>query len=353
MRIILPSATIAVVSGLATAKDNGSNHRVVTNKKDGAFATNAVKLTRDVNKAYDSSTTIRGAQGEECNTFKQSTRDATKKTRREGLDLGVLGCNANNNETCVEDGTSSTGGRCAESSSKPEYYQPPATATKAAFERAVVKPTLPIFKSRRSRPSLSAKSRALEDAATAQEDRQVGSKVDEEDDEEKVFECPTNCPIEFCTCAQASGDAEVCAPELAKVCTQNKISACVPDKYLRFYTETYCPFAVCLAVSQKPYEECSCKYYGDYCRTYYAYEESIEKCAISTCCEGEPAGDKWMCLPGLEPTESPTMSPTLSVAPSVSPTVSVTFALVCGVMRHQHFLPLSNHVVLILDFSLC
>ena len=69
------------------------------------------------------------------------------------------------------------------------------------------------------------------------------------------------------------------------------------------------------------YECSTCEYYNDYCRTYYAFEESLDKCAIGTCCDSQPEGNKFVCLPELAPTGTPTLQPTDTFGPTGTPTV--------------------------------
>ena len=135
-------------------------------------------------------------------------------------------------------------------------------------------------------------------------------------------ECPPGCPAEFCACARDGGDSAACAPELDDVCRRDLLSACVPDQWLAFYENTYCPFAACLAVERRGYAECACGYYRNYCDLYYDFETSLEKCAVAACCEREGGGRQAKCLPALQPTAPPTPQPTDSRPPSAPPTAS-------------------------------
>mmetsp|Transcript_12196 Transcript_12196/g.26558 ORF Transcript_12196/g.26558 Transcript_12196/m.26558 type:complete len:546 (+) Transcript_12196:81-1718(+) len=304
MRIIFPSATIAAFSGVCLVSADKATEERATND---AYHTKTArsKVAQDVDKSYASSNINIRRRGDECDTFNDasSTSDTVSSSgNTERADVGVLSC-VDADQACEADGTSSTGGRCTttttSSSSAKQFNERPQT------------PTIPVFPSRRHNPT--AKQRFLQRNSTG-----LGAGADEDE----PFVCPANCPQEFCDCASSDGDAEKCAPQLHSVCTDNLLSECVPDKYLQFYTDTYCPFAACLAVENKPYEECSCGYYKDYCKVYYAFEESIEKCATGTCCDAEAAGSKWTCLPGLQPTASPTEAPTVSSMPSGVPTTT-------------------------------
>lgn len=291
MRIILPSASIAAVSGAWIV---GAARGESRDNDNAAIS----QVVHDVNEAYRSpnvSTTL----GRECNSFDIVVPKAAAK-RVGKIDLGVLGCGPD--ETCEVDGSSSLGGRCAT-----------ATATASASVREGG-PQFPIFASRRRRNTIMRQRSLQTDTAIL---------IDGTGGEEEQFTCPTDCPQEFCDCAQNDGDAHKCAAELHSVCVEDLLEACVPNKWLTFYTQTYCPVARCVHVEKKSYEECECGYYKDYCQVYYAYENSIDKCEIGDCCDSQPLELKFTCLPALEPTESPTMSPTISLAPSSSPTVRV------------------------------
>ena len=100
------------------------------------------------------------------------------------------------------------------------------------------------------------------------------------------------------------------------VCARELLSECVPDEYLPFYERTYCPFAECMSKTTASYESCECDYYKDYCELYYQFEESIGKCEVSTCCEGEGSDTKWKCLEAFSPTYNPTDAPTDSTNPA-------------------------------------
>mmetsp|Transcript_9834 Transcript_9834/g.21300 ORF Transcript_9834/g.21300 Transcript_9834/m.21300 type:complete len:566 (-) Transcript_9834:356-2053(-) len=319
MRILLPSSTIAIITGVChsslAAADSVRDEAISNNDNNNLpsnVGTAASQVVRDVDAAYESS--IRRREGEECNTFQSSSN------RIRTADLGILGCGKN--QTCERDVSSSIGGRCTASVELSSSSSSITTTTQQQLlqqrlESVAVasseKPKVAIFPSKR-KARLAKKQRLL----------QVGSGPggDEEDEEDKPFVCPTKCPQEFCDCAQNDGDGEKCAPELYEVCKADLLAECVPDDYLPFYKDTYCPFAKCLTVENRPYELCSCDYYRDYCELYYGFEDSLEECAIATCCEAEATGEKYVCLPGMAPTYSPTLDPTNSFPPSVAPSVT-------------------------------
>ena len=266
MRILLPSATIAAsAAALVSASDAATFNEV-------APTNDAKKLTQDVNKSYsESNNNLRGQQNE-CNTHK-TISSAVKKS--DGTDVGVLVVDCEGEQTCELDESSSLGGRCTTTSKS--------SALVEEQEQQLTTPKTPAFPIRRQRPLIFQKqSRKLQttDGSTGNVPV-VGIGGDNTTD---VFVCPTGCPQDFCDCAEEDGDAKKCAAELHGVCEANLLPACVPDKYLTFYIETYCPYASCLAVDNKIAEECSCDYYKNYCETYYAYEESIEKCASKWYC---------------------------------------------------------------------
>ena len=265
MRILLSSATIAASAALVSANDAGINtnqHKVAPTKK----------LTQDVNKSYSESyNNLRGQQNE-CNTHK-TISGAVKKSN---TDVGVLVVDCDDEQTCEFDESSSLGGRCTATSKS-------SVVELVVEEEQLTTPKTPAFPIRRQRPLIFQKqSRKLQttDGSTGNVPvAGIGG-----DNTTDVFVCPTGCPQDFCDCAEDDGDAKKCAAELHGVCEANLLPACVPDKYLTFYIETYCPYASCLAVENKIVEECSCDYYKNYCETYYAYEESIEKCASKWYC---------------------------------------------------------------------
>ncbi|KAL9184287.1 hypothetical protein ACHAXT_002373 [Thalassiosira profunda] len=299
MRIALPSATIAVISAASTAAA----------EEDRAANYSTKSLARDVDHPSKSSSNfvLQRAWGKECKLFSE---DAANDADESETDVGLLGCGAG--EACVEDETSPLGGRCT--TAKAASTNPKKKKKKRKQQRPT-KPQMAAFPSRRTSRPLLSKARRLQVGAGG------APAAGDGEEEDAPFVCPANCPQAFCDCAQDDGDAEVCAPELHEVCLQSLLPECVPDSYLPFYVETYCPFAGCI-VADTPYEECSCGYYRDYCTTYYAYEESLDKCAVSECCNGSAKGDKWLCLPGMQPTFSPTGEPTITAVPSASPTIS-------------------------------
>ena len=293
MRIVLPSAAIAAFTGsCCVSADQPVNDHDVTREQSLWIS----QITRDVDRSFKSSNTPNPSLDDECNTF-NSGGDSTMMDSESGLaDVGILGCGPN--QFCAPDGSSDLGGRCTMSFVSAAQFDPPVTL--AAFS---------------NRRGINQSGRALR--FLQEIDGTTNTTVDYE---EKV--CPPNCPQQFCDCAHADGDAEKCAAELHSVCINDLLSSCVPESFMSFYTDTYCPFASCIAFEGKSYEECTCAYYQNYCDVYYVYMESIEKCAIANCCDGQPDGTKYSCIPGMQPTGNPTMAPIFSPHPSTSPTVS-------------------------------
>lgn len=274
MRLLLPSATIAVVSGTAAVSASETSETFVTSN-----------VVQDVDFAYNASRprSIKLVSlGEECNNF------VSEKNRVP--DVGVLGCRGEK-QTCVEDYTSSIGGRCA-------------------IDRSLLTPKADTVE---ANPSLPAFSRRRRTQQTAVSDRLLQS---------SDWICPTNCPKEFCRCAEKYSEVKDCAKEMNDICVDKTVDSCVPDAYLPFYYDTYCPFSECI-INNRGYENCSCEYYRNYCTLYYSYEESTSKCEIASCCDLKNSPeDKRECLPAMQPTGSPTMFPTVTSMPSDSPTVS-------------------------------
>lgn len=304
MRIIFPSASIAAFTSsyLVSA--------AVVKAHDLAGEQRIEKVARGVDESFQSSNTRKRSLDEECNTFK-SGGDSAEENAESGLtDVGILaGCGPK--QTCEPDGSSLLGGRCTMSNVSAQLKLPSKPVSMAAF---------PKRRGRRTNQIQRALRFLQETDATT-------------DDAEEEQVCPPNCPQQFCDCAFDDGDANKCAYELHSVCINDLLDKCVPDSSMSFYTDTYCPFAECIALEGKSYEECTCAYYANYCNVYYAYLESIEKCAVSNCCDGQPDGMKYTCIPALQPTGNPTMAPIFSPHPSSSPTVSY------GVLFHLSFIP--------------
>lgn len=293
MRIILPSIAAFTGSCLISADQTG-DHDATRGQRF------AISQIRQVDESSKSLNTRKRSLDQECNTHISGGGIATMNSESGLADVGILGCGPN--QTCEPDGSSKLGGRCTISAGSAQLKLPGIPDKMAAFSN------------RRVRQS-NQKQRALRFLQEID-----GSTNTTDDYEEKV--CPPNCPQQFCDCAHADGDAEKCSSELHSVCINDLLSSCVPESFMAFYTDTYCPFASCIALEGKSYEECTCAYYQNYCDVYYAYMESIEKCAIANCCDGQPDGTKYMCIPGMEPTGNPTMAPVFSPHPSSSPTVS-------------------------------
>ncbi len=295
MRIVLPSAAIAAFTGsCCVSADEPVNEHHVTRGQSLLIS----QITRDGDGSYKSSNTRNRSLDDECNTF-ISGGDSNTMDSVSGLaDVGILGCGPN--QTCEPDGSSDLGGRCTMSSVSAQFDLPDTLVTIAAFS---------------NRRGINKKPQALRFLQESD-----GTTNTTGDYEEQV--CPPDCPQQFCDCAHADGSAEKCAAELHSVCINDLLSSCVPDSFMSFYNDTYCPFASCIAFEGKSYEECTCAYYQNYCDVYYAYMESIEKCAIANCCDGKPDGTKYSCIPGMQPTGNPTMAPIFSPRPSTSPTVS-------------------------------
>jgi hypothetical protein len=305
MRIILPSASIAAFTGtcLVSADKIGADHQVTHHHEQRLVLS---QITRDVDESLKSSSTRKRSLNAECNTFNSGDDGAARNSENGFADVGILGCGPN--QICEPNESSTLGGRCTMSSASAQMKLPGTPVTRAAF-------------SNRHGRRTNQKQRALRFLQESD-----GTTTNTTSDyEEKV--CPPNCPQQFCDCAHADGDAEKCASELHSVCINDLLSSCVPDSFITFYTDTYCPFASCIALEGKSYEECSCAYYQNYCDVYYAYMESIEKCAVANCCDGQPDGMKYSCIPGMEPTSNPTLAPIFSPHPSSSPTVSYYCAL--------------------------
>jgi hypothetical protein len=292
MRIIFPSASIAAFTGsyLVSAE--------VVKVHDLAGEQRIVKLARDVDESFQSSNTRKRSLDEECNTFNSDGDSAEENAESGPTDVGILGCGPN--QKCEPDQSSLLGGRCTMSTVSAQLKLPGKPVSMAAF---------PKRRGRRTNKIQRALRFLQETDATT-------------DDVEEEQVCPPNCPQQFCDCAFNDGDANKCANELHSVCINDLLDNCVPDSAMSFYTDTYCPFAECVAFEGKSYEECTCDYYANYCNVYYAYLESIEKCAVSNCCDGQPDGMKYTCIPELQPTGNPTMAPIFSPHPSSSPTVS-------------------------------
>ena len=326
MRTTLSSAAIAIITG--------ASHPALASadkKEDRAVANAVISLTRDVNKSYQSSKLQRPRSllgGEECNSFNDHGPNASENSAYGyvdiDVDVGILGCRADD-EICVRDETSSLGGRCTLASAASSLYS--SGEQQEEEQERPQKPLMAAFPNRRNRRLPS--NRRLQPA--------IGGAEEEEEEVDGPFVCPTNCPKDFCDCAQDDGDASACAAELNAVCTAGLIAECVPDKYLDFYTQTYCPYAKCVAVYNKPLEECSCDYYRDYCQVYYEFVESMDKCEVGECCAVQPAGSKWTCIPEMQPTLNPTGSPTSSAKPSASPTVSLNAGGICVIGILQPF----------------
>ena len=321
MRILLPTATIVasfttttiVTAAEATTFNQQQRDAAATSAANDKSTKKLIQVTHDVNKSYQETSNLLRKQQQrrrECNTH--------IAVKTSGADLGVLGC-VGVDETCEPNDTSKLGGRCTTTSKESNTMEDDEENNKAEIvERTTTTPEVAAFPARRYRPKIFAElSRNLQ--VQEGEGSATGDNTTEDVD---PFVCPTGCPQSFCDCAEADGDAQKCAPELHAVCEQNLLPACVPDKYLTFYTETYCPFSACLAVENQPYEVCSCGYYSSYCQVYYSYEQSIDKCAVGECCDGLPVGEKFQCIPALQPTMTPTDSPTVTAPPSDSPTVS-------------------------------
>mmetsp|Transcript_23909 Transcript_23909/g.57659 ORF Transcript_23909/g.57659 Transcript_23909/m.57659 type:complete len:559 (-) Transcript_23909:367-2043(-) len=321
MRITLPSAAVVTFTGMrypsivsASASDRSSEAAAddnIIHHTDSAIS----RMTQDVNKSYESSDIRQRfiVSGEECNVIERGANPGKKTVGLDLTDVGILGCAYGN--TCEPDGTSYLGGRCTAAAKKSK------TKARASSISSSPGPKIPAFKNRRNRRTAKHKNQSPRflqaTSGVTLEGQAAGDLVADEE-----FVCPKNCPVEFCDCAEKYGSADECAAELHSVCERDLLAECVPNKWLKFYEETYCPFARCLAVENKLYEECSCGYYSDYCTVYYKYEQSIVNCQIGDCCKDEPAGNKFVCLPGMEPTASPTSSPSVSVLPSAFPTVT-------------------------------
>jgi hypothetical protein len=296
MRIALPCATIAAIIsawGLVSADDG---RVLAVEEVDGADDGAAGNVASSRARAPRSRRVQSPSDGEECDVSVDYGGLVSE------ADVGVLHCGPG--RTCVADGNSSVGGRCV-------TVDTSSSAADLPNDRPVVLPRMAIFPSRDAHMA-----RRL---STDPRLRRV--------QEDGGFVCPTNCPQSFCDCARAlngndaDGDAYKCAPELHSTCVTGLIPECVPADNLSFYTETYCPFAECVVVSGETYENCYCEYNKNYCVTYYAFQESIDKCAIGSCCDSKPEGEKYGCLPELQPTGAPTLEPTVTRKPTDSPTV--------------------------------
>ncbi|KAL3816398.1 hypothetical protein ACHAXA_008368 [Cyclostephanos tholiformis] len=289
MRIALPCTTIAAITsawGLVSADDG----RVAVEEVDGAddgVGNIASSWARVPQLRHEQSS----SDGEECDTSHDYGGLVTE------ADVGILHCGPG--RTCVADVTSSVGGRCMTVDSYSSSALP--------SDRPVVLPRTAIFPSR--------------DAQMAR--RLSTNTLIRRVQEDEVFVCPTNCPQSFCDCARGSEDANIytCASEVHSSCINGLIPECTPANLFSYYTETACPFAACV-VSGGTRENCECEFYKDYCVLYYSFQESIESCAIGSCCDTQPEGEKYVCIPELQPTGAPTLEPTDTRVPTGTPTIS-------------------------------
>ena len=266
MRIIASASLLSAACGSIQHSSNGET----------GVATE-LQLTEQVAAAY-TPINHKGERflGQEC-----------KPTTEIEPDVGILGCR-NVKALCEEDELSSLGGRC--------------TMDRSQLTRKIEQPVF----SHRQGPHL-AQSRA----ETVPRFLQSSS-----------WNCPSGCPKEFCRCAQKHGEVKHCANQMDDLCFEGLVSECVPEEYLPFYYQTYCPFSECI-VAKNAYHDCSCQYYRDYCTLYYAFNESTSKCNIAACCEAAGNVDeKIECLPGLQHTFLPTIEPTTSMEPSGAPSFS-------------------------------
>lgn len=267
MRLIVSSSILSIATG-----------SVVQFKSNGGAA---LETKHDVTKQVEAAHTPILHTGERF--LGQECKPATEIDS----DVGILGCR-NPKALCEEDEISSLGGRCT-------------------LDRSLLTPKInqPIFSNRHT-PHL------------AQTPRENTPRFLQN----SGWSCPSNCPKEFCKCAQKYGEVKHCTKEMDNLCIDGIVSECVPGDYLPFYYQTYCPFAECI-VANNAYQDCSCQYYRDYCSLYYAFDESTSKCNIAGCCEAAGSVDeKIQCLPGLQPSFSPTMYPTTSSVPTGAPSVS-------------------------------
>lgn len=266
MRLLVSASILSIAYGSIQSPSN-----------EGASIATKQQVTQEVEASY---VQTRGERflGQECKPITASDAD-----------IGILGCR-NPNATCEYDELSSLGGRCT-------------------LDRSLLTPKnidTPIFSHRRESSHLLTSPR--EDTPRFLQN--------------SSWSCPSGCPKEFCKCAQKHGEVKHCTKEMDELCLNGLVSECVPNDYLPFYYQTYCPFSECI-VANNAYHDCSCQYYRDYCTLYYAFNESTSKCNIAACCEAAVDQDsKIMCLPGLQPSISPTMNPTTSMEPSGMPSLS-------------------------------
>ena len=273
MRIIASTSILSAVCGSAVQSSS--------NEESASLQTKLV--TQQVEASY---TSIHGHKGE------RFLGQECKQTTDVEPDVGILGCR-NPKATCEHDELSNLGGRCTMDRS---------TLTRKTIEQ-------PIFSHRQQGPHfLTPQQRSESDIPRFLQN--------------DSWSCPSNCPRDFCRCAKKFGEVKHCTKEMDKLCLNGIVSECVPNDFLPFYYQTYCPFSECV-VAKNAYQDCSCQYYRDYCTLYYAFNESTEKCGIATCCEAaDSVESKIECLPGMQPTIAPSFSPTISRAPSDSPSVS-------------------------------
>jgi len=263
MRLLVPSATIVVLSGTG-------NHVVAAahaNTDDAANAILRSKFARDVEAAYKSDPMGQRHELQRKRSLERKEHSNFKSIATQKVDVGIL---------------TAAGGRETIENNTPIY---------------------PVFLHGLKRMGKEEKQRFLQS---------------EEDEAPKT--CPSGCPQEFCDCGFTQGEVKYCTKEMLSVCERGLVSRCVPAEEVQFYEALYCTFAECVE-SNGSYENCACEYYASYCTSYYDYEESFDKCVTAECCEKSPDGEKATCLPALQPTSTPTGTPTNSMPPTLSPSV--------------------------------
>jgi hypothetical protein len=264
MRLLVPSATIIVLSGTGRHQSVAS---AKANNKDAANAILRSKFARDVEAAYKSDPMGQRRQLQKKRSLERKERSNNNKSNAtKKVDVGILTAAGGRRETMEKD-----------------------------------TPIYPVFLHGLKRMGKEEKQRFLQD-------------------EEVQQTCPSGCPQEFCDCGFANKEVKYCTKEMLSVCERGLVSRCVRTEDIEFYEETYCPFAECVE-SNEPYENCSCGYYASYCTLFYEFEESFDKCVTAECCEKTPDGEKATCIPALQPTSTPTGTPTSSMPPTASPTV--------------------------------
>lgn len=272
-----PSSTAAI------AIIAGATHLVVPSVAAAASISRKKDIninTQDVSTVINSNAITQLGVSDECNTFETTptaTNSNIKERRDDVADAGILGLVVDcedDNQVCVNDDTSSLGGRC--------------NAPSSTYSASNDNDNIPSLSSSSSSSSLSPIKKSTS--------RGLSEKL-----RQSYGECPATCPQEFCDCTFGSTNDEdlssICPTELNNVCTNpDLITGCgiATNVYAAFITDGVCPYAACLLEVQagtKAMEECQCDYYRNYCNLYQYY------CEVAECCDEQEVGSKGTCLP--------------------------------------------------------